>query len=312
MPSKITRWWKELTSQSHSARYSRLAAEIDTYGILLKKRIAETNTLHKLTLTPTEQIITDQWTDSANQLMAKADKSLKDYRYDEAWKAVHAAKRLEIYGMNEEERVAYSKQLVAESSKLNQWRQEAILSAIEGKNKSLTAAQNPAILIRAAEIRDEHFDNLYYKNQLAKNMFLLLFLMLLGLVVVAMFYFSSVGGRYNNLSAETFLISDYIGGVLLFGLLGSTTSSVLFIRSVLSSRIIEFSANWVIALSKIFVGAAFSLFIFFLLNSSLAESVNIFSFTISSPYDYFALAFVSGFSERFAHSAIEAIGGGGK
>jgi hypothetical protein len=312
MESKSISWWGKLTSKTHSARYSRLAAEIDTYNILLQKRIGETNVLVKNDISDREHTNTSDWTDSASQLMQNADQSLKEYRYDEAWKAIHAAKRLEIYGMNEEERLAYSKQLVAESSKLNEWRRKAIMSSIDGKNKSLNAMRNPEILIRAAEIRDEHFDNLYYKNQLAQNMFLLLFLMLLGLVVLVLFYFSLVSEPYNNLSVEAFSISDYIGGVLLFGLLGSTTSSVLFIRSVLSSRIIEFSANWVIALSKIFVGAAFSLFIFFLLNSSLAESVNVFSFTISSPYDYFAVAFVSGFSERFAHSAIEAIGGGSK
>ena len=58
-------------------------------------------------------------------------------------------------------------------------------------------------------------------------------------------------------------------------------------------------------MSKIFIGAGFSIFVFLLLRSSVADSIKLFSFTISPPFDYFAIAFAFGFTERLAQKSIE-------
>jgi hypothetical protein len=58
-------------------------------------------------------------------------------------------------------------------------------------------------------------------------------------------------------------------------------------------------------MSKIFIGAGFSVFIFLLLRSSVAEHIKLFTFSISQPLDYFAIAFASGFTERLAQKSIE-------
>ncbi len=60
-------------------------------------------------------------------------------------------------------------------------------------------------------------------------------------------------------------------------------------------------------MSKIFIGAGFSVFIFLLLYSSVAESINLFSFEIRKPLDFFAIAFVSGFAEQLAQKSINLI-----
>jgi hypothetical protein len=62
-----------------------------------------------------------------------------------------------------------------------------------------------------------------------------------------------------------------------------------------------------ITLSRIVIGAAFAVMIYILLKTNLAAELKIFSFEISQPFDYFALAFSSGFTERFALSAIQKI-----
>jgi hypothetical protein len=98
--------------------------------------------------------------------------------------------------------------------------------------------------------------------------------------------------------------------VLLFGLLGATTNAILFTRYLSKfPRVTEIGSSRIIILSKTFVGVAFSVFIYLILRSSITESIQIFSVTISSPIDYFTIAFVSGFSERFAQNAIETIVG---
>jgi hypothetical protein len=97
-------------------------------------------------------------------------------------------------------------------------------------------------------------------------------------------------------------------GVLLFGLLGATTSSIFHFRnSQSSSRIPEIISNTSITMSRIFVGTGFSIFIFILLNSNIVEVLNLFSFKLDSCYEFFTIAFVSGFSERLALKSIQKI-----
>lgn len=100
--------------------------------------------------------------------------------------------------------------------------------------------------------------------------------------------------------------TGYIIGVLLFGLLGALTSAIVSTRTLSNSpRISELNSSQVVTMSKIFIGAGFSVFIFLVLRSSVAESIKLFSFTISQPLDYFAIAFASGFTEKFAQKSIE-------
>jgi hypothetical protein len=110
---------------------------------------------------------------------------------------------------------------------------------------------------------------------------------------------------FVNCSEGVFLL-----GILLFGLLGATTSSILIIRQKSGqTRITEISSNAYVTLSRIFVGAAFSIFIFMILKSEMATKIELFTFEINKPLDYFAIAFVSGFAERLAKNAIEALAG---
>jgi len=46
-----------------------------------------------------------------------------------------------------------------------------------------------------------------------------------------------------------------------------------------------------------------------ILKSEMAGKINLFTFEIKNPLDYFAIAFVSGFAERLAKNAIEALAG---
>jgi hypothetical protein len=106
--------------------------------------------------------------------------------------------------------------------------------------------------------------------------------------------------------ARDLSLTGYVVGVLLFGLLGALTSAIVSTRQLSNSpRISEPGSSQVITMSKIFIGAGFSVFIFLLLKSSVAEHIKLFSFTISQPIDYFAIAFASGFTERLAQKSIE-------
>ena len=297
--------WKRLkiftarvTGPEYLPRYSRLAGELDSYEPLLEKRITDTKSQD------------EEWAKQAKILLNKSWKLLDKTKIDEAWKVFHTAKRLEIYGYSDNERIAYAKSLVEEVSKLNEWRRSAIQSLLGNKKEDIKTAPGSEILIMAVELKDDYYNNQYYKNKLSRNLFRLLFTLLFIVIAAIIAYFIFNIHPSGEKLDEVLTPTGYLIGVLLFGFLGAITSSILFTRYMSKfSRITEIGSSSVITISKIFVGAAFSVFIYLLLNSSIAESIKIFSFTIEDPIDYFAVAFVSGFSEQFAQKAIVAIVG---
>lgn len=298
MKIKLKLFWKRILTFEYHPRYSRLAGDIECYKPQLERRVSE----KKLQDAP--------WAKQAERLIQISESFLKEFKIDEAWKAFHTAKRLEVFGMDDKERIDLANELRMETAKLNEWRREAVLELIGQKKFDMLEAPSPQALTRAIELKDEHYNNQYYKNRLSQTLFRLLFFLLALSIIGIGFYLFFAMKCYGQEFYTTLGLWEYVLGVLLFGLLGATTSAILFTRYLSKfSRVTEIGSSRVITLSKIFVGAAFSVFIFLLLRSSITDSIQIFSFTINSPIDYFAIAFVSGFSERFAQKAIETIVG---
>lgn len=284
----------QFTTLEYTPRYSRLAGELACYKPQLEMRISNSNASDS------------QWAIRAKELVKDTEKFLKENKIDEAWKSFHAAKRMVVFDMNDDERLANAKSLYCETEKLNEWRREAINNLLANRSEGVTANPGVETLIHAMELKDEAYDNQFYLNRLSRNLFWmlsrLLFLVISGIVL----YFALIIREMGNTYPWDLSFTGYIVGVLLFGLLGALTSAIVSTRMLSKSpRISELGSSEVITMSKIFVGAGFSVFIFLLLHSSVAGSINLFSFTISQPLDYFAIAFASGFTEIFAQKSIE-------
>lgn len=284
----------KIRTMEHTPRYSRLAGELSAYKHRLAKRINDSHASDK------------QWAKQAEELLDDTERFLKENKIDEAWKSFHAAKRMEVHDMNDVERMARAKSLFQETAKLNDWRKESIVNMLGKIKDGETAPPAVETLIHALEIKDEAYDNQFYLNRLSHNLFWLLsgllFLVIAGIVL----YFALIVHEMGINYARDLSLTGYIVGVLLFGLLGALTSAIVSARQLSNSpRISELGSSQVITMSKIFIGAGFSVFIFLLLKSSVAENIKLFSFTISQPIDYFAIAFASGFTERLAQKSIE-------
>jgi hypothetical protein len=278
----------------YTPRYSRLAGELSCYKPQLEKRIIDSNASGT------------QWAIRAKELIHDAEKFLNLNKIDEAWKSFHAAKRMVVFDMNDNERLAKAKSLYRETEKLNEWRREAINNLLGKRSEGVTTSPAVEILIHAMELKDEAYDNQFYLNRLSRNLFWLLSRLLFIVISGIVLYFALIIRNMGSEYPWDLGFTGYIVGVLLFGLLGALTSAIVSTRMLSKSpRISELGSSQVITMSKIFVGAGFSVFIFLLLRSSVAESINLFSFTISQPLDYFAIAFASGFTEIFAQKSIE-------
>lgn len=277
----------------YSPRYIRLEGDLATF----KEELAVESGHGK----------NQEWKQKALVLANKAEEKLLEKNIDEGWKLLHAAKRKEAYG-GKEIRKALVIELREEADKLKEWRKNSVLKLIGVSGEKKASEITPEELEKAMEIKDEFYHALYYTNRLTNAQFVLLFSLLFTWILAVIVYIMV----YKDLNAAyqmaTFNLQNFTG-ILLFGLIGSTTSSIFHFRNSQSStRIPEVLSNNSITLSRIFVGAGFSIFIFVLLNSSIVKAADIFSFKFgSSCYEFFTIAFVSGFSERFALNSLQKV-----
>ena len=294
--------FKKVFTFEYAPRYSRLAGDISVYEQQLQLRIADTNSGEK------------QWAKQSQILLGLAKKYLKEYKIDEGWKSFHSAKRYEVFAMDTQERLAFAKSLLKEAENLNDWRKDAIINLLGSNNGEISELPVSEVLIQAADLKDEYYNDRYYMNRLSYNLFWLLSGLLFFVVFAIVVYFSIVidsdcKSHCKAITAELDL-TEYIVGVLLFGFLGAITSAILFTRNLSeSARTKELSSSQVIVLSKLFIGAGFSVFIFLLLRSSFAGTIKLFNFTMTQPIDYFTIAFVSGFTERLAQKSMDLLAG---
>lgn len=296
-------WWifnRKSDDYGSSPFFQRLDAEIFNTEQSIRRRIRE------------EQGKSSEsgWGEHALNHIERAKESLWQMKLDDGWKALNAAKRLEVYAMKLPERKAFAVQVNNETGKLNKWRASCIKEILGSEHKQEQAALNPEVLIKAIEIRDEHFDNRYMVNKLARKNFTLLFGMLsMNMVVILLWIFLHPDQDITNFGKD-FIVIESITGVLLFGFLGAISSSILFLRkSFFKVGNQDMRMLGVIMLSKIIISGAFSLFVYFLVQSSFYEIPNITKENAPVMVDYLALAFISGFSERVVQMAIEKFAG---
>lgn len=289
---------KRINTYEYNPRYSRLAGDIAVFEPQLQKRISDFKGEDK------------QWIKPAEDVLKKAKEFLEVYKIDEGWKSLHAAQRYVFFAMDKHERLACAKALVKEAEKLNEWRKNGIISLLCTKRDEITEVPSAEVLFQAAELKDENYNNQYYMNRLSRNLFWLLSVLLFVVLTLIVAYFLICIPSFGDELANNLNPVEYLMGVILFGILGALTSAILFTRNLSqSSRIKEICSSQVVIFSKVFIGAGFSVFIFLLLRSSLADSIKLFAFTISKPLDYFTIAFASGFTERLAQKSMGLIVG---
>lgn len=227
---------------------------------------------------------------------------------DTAWKIYHLIKRLQYYTYPENLVKKETKILLSESSKLNEWRKNAISEILDTED-----AQNiitSGDIFRAAKLKDEHYENIYYKSKLATYSIKLMFLFLVAIVIIIglHLYFVDldrliVDPRGVNRSVNFFPLSLL---VFFFGTLGVCISTLFQVRSASrSSKIPELINNFYFTLTRMMIGGVSAvLFVIFL----ESEFSNILFHNISlrpnHVLTYFFIAFVAGFTERFLFKTI--------
>ena len=273
---------------------------------------------------PAAIAVTDEarWASAAEELLAEAEKALAQCQIDQGWRLLHAARRAEILALDQTELQHRATVLRAEADKLRSWRQKAVQRLLGTPDKP-EANMDRSAVFEAATLRDEHYDNQAYKDQLLRTQMLALVLILVG-VMASLLLFAMTGpgavqgGGSSNVSKGD--IATF-GMIALFGLLGATVSGMLRASdSGQSARIPELTAAIRVTFMRVLMGGASAVMIYVFLRSSLGSSLgtSLFSKGIAEavkelqPYTAYAIAFVAGFSERLVLRAVEAVAGKGE
>lgn len=285
-------------------RLNRLASDIRVFEPLLEKRIKSCQELSK------ERKVDLSWVEPSRRLLEDAKKALQDNDLTVGWKCFNAARQLEIFCCDDDELNSRAATLRSEAKKLSSWRQKAVEELLKEPVPPGSAKR----IYEAAVIRDEHFDNKYFKIDLILFQRVIL-LCVLGAAVIA---FMLLVGSYK-LSAA--MVNDSVDlsvlvAVALFGAMGASISATQSLgkmsayisgattlkESDVEVKIPEQIASAWITLTRPGLGAASAIVVYFFILSD----INPFK-TANNTFTTLSIAFVAGFSERLIIQLAESI-----
>lgn len=303
--SNVTLQYEFSTHQSRFVNkdaLQRLEGDLRAHSAILQYRI-RVNTLHDGSV--------PAWGEQAGTLVNLAYEQMKRGKLDQAWKSLHASMRLSIFGMTETELNDLAKRVRQEAGNLNEWRKAAVhrlLGEFEQPGRQVPAST----LYIAAEIRDEHFHNIYYKNRLTKtviNTLLLLLTVTVSCIFIYMAYITYVFPvpliSFPN-GTRLLQTMPVLTGAMLFGLFGGVMSSLFRVRRTSDSlKNPELISTYFFTTIRVFTGGAAAIAIFFFLESEFYDLIiPALELQPSTGFTYFVLSFLCGFSERLLMRAV--------
>ncbi|MGB2764277.1 MAG: NUDIX hydrolase [Candidatus Aminicenantaceae bacterium] len=271
-----------------SPRYSRLANALNQYDIELEWRIRKVD----------QFAYTEGWADASRQYLAEAIQALENHDIDSGWQYLHAAQAMEIWGYNDEELNEKASILRGESVKIKPWRRDKTLELLDEKEGERSLIKSN--VYRATVLRDEHFNNLYFKLGMRgrdlRILFAVLLLVIFALPILAAF--SLMPQAIEN--AKTILAVELLGALgALFSMARTLT------RGSLEANIPQEIFGSLVTFIRPVMGAAAALAGYIFLKIGMLP--RILSSLTSDNMDFIilAVAFASGFSERLVIGAIE-------
>lgn len=276
--------------------YQRLEGDLRAHSAILEYKIRD-NTLEDGSI--------PAWGAQASALVKMAHEQLKRGKVDQAWKSLHASKRLIIFGMHQDERNETAKRLRQEAADLNSWRKTAVHRLL-GEFEQPNQQTNASALYLATDIRDEHLHNLYYKNRLNKSVIKTLLYLLTATVVSIFIYMAYITYAFPvpliSFPNGTRLLQTMptMTGVMLFGLFGGVMSAIFRVSTTSDFlKRPEILSSYFFTTIRVFTGGAAAIFIFFFLESEFYNLIlPSLDLQPKTGLLYFIISFFCGFTER--------------
>jgi hypothetical protein len=291
--SRIKERWDRLW-MSDSAE--RLAHSLVAYRIELQHLIKQSEGVAgKLTF---------PWADHAFILLDKAQQALDDKDIDLGWRCFHTAHRLELYhlhGLPDERGYRARAQGILNEAmaKLASWRRDTIKDVLP-KNSESEQKPDINVVYFASQLLDERHDNVYRRLKIIKRQFGLLSVVAFLSIVIWVLLAPPLFGSQATTDQARLLVS-----VILFGIMGASTSGILSIANAASTKVgipQQLLESW-ITLARLLVGAIAALAVYAFLIAGLLD-LGLGEIRIGL---ILSVAFAAGFTERLMIRVVEAV-----
>lgn len=264
------------------------------------------------------------WQEPAHELLVSARAALARGDAEEGWQCLSAARRLTLFGLQDKDLRAEADALRQEAQKIGpSWRATAITQLLElgaaPQPRSSRGVQNgnpsPSsyAVHKAMEIRDENFNNQYFKLDLLASQLKLLSLILW--LAFAAFMLVLIAPAFEPLRQLPLLGSTHGSApdartallISLFGIVGASFSALLSTARIdPKGRIPERLSQHALTISRAVMGAPAALLAVLFLQTGLLkvdglDAANVFLILL--------VAFAAGFSERLVVRAVESVSG---
>lgn len=280
-----------------SGKPSRLTATIESYEGELEARIARYNAGKKRA--DGVQEAEWDWTAHAKGMLHRARSAADQGRIDESWRCLNASKRLELFGMKDEELRLEGQRVLKEADrKLRSWRKDSVKAILATKDQGEGKAPTAIQLHIAREILDEHFANTYMKLGLLASR-LRVSAIFVAVAIAALFIVvhrglpdagpDSVLGNWHRLAV-----------IAALGALGAVLSAILGAVHE-EGRIPEVVRQGWIAATRPLVGIAAAIVVVIILETGVTDIVVV-SGTRAYPF-----AIAAGFTERLVTRVLNTI-----
>ncbi|HEX2040315.1 MAG TPA: NUDIX domain-containing protein [Acidimicrobiales bacterium] len=244
----------------------------------------------------------DSWITPALRLLAaSAEAARRAHRQDEAWRCLHAARRLEVLGFEEAQVGAEAVRVRSEAEhKLGPWRRNAVLSVL-AEMKAGDARGNRQRLAAALSVIDEHSGNEHHRRSLIlRHLTAQAAVLLVALVAVVLF----IGRSWITLEEPLRSHGWVVVAVAAAGAAGGAMSNVQRIGTASArGRVPEESLSLALAAVRPLVGAFAAVVVYVLLRLGILQ------FEDPKTGTAVALAFAAGFTERVFTGAIGTLTG---
>jgi hypothetical protein len=291
----------------------RLESALETYRPQLERRIAG--------LPESER--EKPWTQAANDHLQRAHTEAEQWNVNAAWEQLSAAKRMEILGIDDLDELKdrmMTLRLEAEQ-KLHKWRKAAVAELTDPKSSAATSDASAPVdhgstradppyadaetlrgrLLMATQLFDDHSQNEYFKLDLYQGQIRLQLGVLVVLVLLLTAVFASGFVPLARTGTPFGVEAGPLAASILLGMLGASLSVLQsLVQGPSTGRIPERMATGWVTIARPFIGAASALVAYVLFGAGFI------TLGASTTAALLAVAFISGFSERYITSVVTA------
>jgi hypothetical protein len=243
---------------------------------------------------------TAEWVRPAEDMLERAEAEAGSGDLDNGWKYLHEARRQELFGLDLETLGARKQALEQEASqKLGGWRKEAVarlLAELDPPGSGGSVERWRKLMYEAQKTRDEHTDNVYFRNRLLRKQMTWIAGVLTGLVL------GFIGLLWDGVGEKgltgTALEVKPVALSMVLGAMGACLSALItFATSTTQVSIPGHLANVSITLTRPLIGAVSGAAAVLMLKSGVVAAA-----AGAMP---FLAPFLFGFSERVVIGALK-------